>query len=145
MNPMIYLHHSGRAWDSSPVPRPLSTPSELFPPCFGSFSPLDSPPGARDSFFSLRLRHPHSRGCARRGRGSSPCLAGASCPGWSPGSRSLPWLRPPGPFPFHNWANLFLSDLSASVYKPRLNNKEYSRKTWCFFSSPFCQESGFLG
>lgn len=58
--------------------------------------------------------------------------------------------NPPVSFPLHNWANAALPIRSSvqaltSVYKPSVNNKEYSRKNLDFFSPPFCQETHFLG
>lgn len=113
--------------------------------------------------FSLRFRHPHAhqkKGSAKsRARAAlrpaavAPGLAGCLLPGLCRLRRGS-WLQlaanPPVSFPLHNWASAALPIRSSaqaltSVYKSSVNNKEYSRKILCFFSSPFCQETHFLG
>lgn len=67
--------------------------------------------------FSLQVQHPHVRGCARRGRGSSPCLAGGSCPGWAGGaSGAAPCLGCDPRHRFHSIIGQILSyQISAQV------------------------------
>lgn len=69
---MICLHHSGRAWHSSPIPRPLSTPS--FPAVFWLLFAVGFPPGARDGFFRSEF-DTHTRGAVPGG-------AGTALPAW---------------------------------------------------------------
>lgn len=114
--------------------------------------------------FLLRFRHPHThkkKGSAKsraravlRPTAVSPCLAGYFLPGlYRLNHGSWPQLAanpPPVSFPLHNWASAALPIRSSaqaltSVYKSSVNNKEYSRKIVYFFSSPFCQETHFLG
>lgn len=97
--------------------------------------------------------------CQEQSEGSPAPDSGFSLPGRLFSTRLCrlnrgSWLQlaanPPVSFPLHNWANAALpirssAQARASVYKSLVNNKEYSRKILCFFSSPFCQEAHFLG